>query len=79
VVATVAVGSASIIFFLLLLSESESKLGFGSTSLSLSTNDVFERHSSVLFQGILWKLHHFLMSSFVFLLPFFSYGLDWLY
>jgi hypothetical protein len=77
-VTTVAVGSASIICLLLLLSESESKSGLNSVSLSSATNDCFERHSSVLCQGILWKSHHFPVSFFIFPLPFFSCGLDWL-
>jgi hypothetical protein len=75
-VSTVALGSASFIDLILLLFESESELGIGSFSLSSSTNDYFERHSSVFFQGLLWKSHHFLMSFFIFPFPFFSCGLD---
>jgi hypothetical protein len=78
VVMTVAVGSATMICFLLLFYESESKSGLGFVSLSLATNDCFERHSSMLCHRILWKSHHFPVSFFVFLLPFFSCGLDWL-
>jgi hypothetical protein len=70
-------GSASMICPLLVFSESDSESGFGSLSLILATNDCFERHSSVLCQGILWKSHHFLVSFFFFLWPFFSCGLDW--
>jgi len=77
VVVTVAVGSSPMIYFLLLFFESESKSGLGSVSLSSNTNDCFERHSSVFFQGILWKSHHFLMP-FIFMLLFFSCGLEWL-
>jgi hypothetical protein len=37
--------------------ESDSESGFDSLSLISATNDCFERHSSVLCQGILWKSH----------------------
>ena len=73
VVVTVAMGSASMICLLPLFYESR----FSSFSLISATNDCFERHSSMLCQGLLWKLHHFLMSFFVFPWPFFSCGLDW--
>jgi hypothetical protein len=76
VIMTIEVGSTSIIFILLLLSESESDSGLGFASLSLTTNNCFERYSSVLCQGILWKSHHFSVSFSIFPLPFFSYGLD---
>jgi hypothetical protein len=76
VVATIAVGSALMISHLPIFLESDSKLGFGSLSLISATNECFEWHSSVLFQMILWKSHHFLVSLFVFLWPFFSSGLD---
>jgi hypothetical protein len=75
VVATMEVGPVSIIYLLPLFSKSYSESGFDSFSLILATTDCFERHSSVLCQGILWKLHHFLVSS-ILLLPFFSCGLD---
>ena len=77
-VATVAVGSTSMIYLILLFSESGSKLGFNSLSLSLTTNDYIERHSSVLCQGMLWNSHHFLVSFIEFLLPFLSCIWDWL-
>jgi hypothetical protein len=77
-VTMVAVGFASIFYFLLLFYESEFESRFDSFSLSSTTNDYFERHSSVLCQGLLWKSHHFPVSFFVFPLPFFSCGLDWL-
>jgi hypothetical protein len=64
VVSTVALGSTSFIDLILLLFELDSESGISSFSLSSSTNDYFERHSSVFFQGILWKSHHFLMSFF---------------
>jgi hypothetical protein len=78
VVVTLVVCSASIICLLLLFSESESELGLCSISLSSTTNDCFRKHSSVLCQGILWKSHHFLVSFFIFPIPFFSFGLVWL-
>ena len=64
VIAIVLVGSTSMICLLLLFSESYSESGLGSVSLRSSTNDYFERHSSVLCQGILWKSHNFLVSFF---------------
>ena len=76
-VATIAVGSASMIYLLPLFSESDSESRFGSLSLISITNDCFERHSSVLCQGILWNSHHFPVSFFVFPWPFFSCVLDW--
>lgn len=76
-VATIAVGSASMICPLPVFSESDYESGFGSLSLISTTNDCFGRHSSVLCQGLLWKSHHFLVSFFVFPWPFFSCGLGW--
>jgi hypothetical protein len=52
VVVKIIVGYASMICLLLLFSESKSELGLGSVSLSLTTNEFFERHSLVLCQGI---------------------------
>jgi hypothetical protein len=49
---TLAVGSASIICLLLLLFESDSESGLDFVSLSSTTNDCFEQHSSVLCQWI---------------------------
>jgi hypothetical protein len=77
-VAKIYVDSASIIYLLLLLFELESDSGLDFVSLISATNDCFERHSSMLCQGILWKSHHFLVSFFIFSLLFFSCGLDWL-
>jgi hypothetical protein len=57
--------------------ESNYESGFDILSLIFATNDYFEQHSSVLCQWILWKSHHFPVSFFIFLLPFFSCGLDW--
>jgi len=81
VVATMTLGSASIILFPLSLtmtlgSESESESGSDSEALILATNDCFERHLWVLYHGILWNLHHFPVYFFVFLLPFFACDLD---
>jgi hypothetical protein len=76
-VATVEVGSTSIICLLLLLYESDSMSRLRSVSLSSTTNECFEQHSLVLCQGILWKSHHFPVSFFIFQLPFFSDVLDW--
>jgi hypothetical protein len=76
VVTMVAMSYASMIYFLLLFFESNSKSRFISFSLSSPTNDYFERHSSVLCQGIFWKSHHFPMFFCVFSLPFFSCFLD---
>jgi len=45
---------------------------FASMALTSTTNDYFDWHSSVLFQGILWKSHHFPVSFFIFPLPFLS-------
>ena len=81
VVATVTLSSASMICFPLLLtatlgSESESELGSDFEALILANSDCFERHSSVLCHGLLWNSHHFLVSFFVFLFPFFTGDLD---
>jgi hypothetical protein len=66
VVPIVALGFASTFCHLLFFSKSEPKLGLESVSLSSTTNHYFERHSSMFFQGILWKSHHFLVSFFIF-------------
>jgi hypothetical protein len=78
VVVTVVVGSTSMICLLLLFFESGSKSRFDSLSLSLTTDDYIERHSSVLCQGLLWNSHHFPVSFLDFPLPFFSCIWDWL-
>jgi hypothetical protein len=59
---TIAVGSASMICPLQVFSESDSESGSDSLSLISITNDFFERHSSMLCQGLLWKSHHFPVS-----------------
>ena len=81
VVVTVTLGSASMICFPLSLSatlgsESDSKSGSNSEALILANSDCFERHSSVLCHGLLWNSHHFPVSFFVFLFPFFACDLD---
>jgi hypothetical protein len=68
--------STSMIYPLRVFSELDYESGFNSLYLISTTNDYFERHSLVLCQGILWKSHHFPVSSF-FLWFFFSYGLEW--
>jgi hypothetical protein len=75
-VTMVVVGSASMIYLLLLFYELESDSGIRSFSLSSTTNYCFERHSSVLCQEIFWKSYYFPMS-FIFPLPFFSCGVEW--
>jgi hypothetical protein len=71
VVVTVALGSASMIFFPLYGFDLESEPTSDSEAFILTTNDFFEQHSSVLCQGILWNSHHFSVYFFVFSLPFF--------
>jgi hypothetical protein len=78
VVAMVALGSTSMIHLLLSGSGSEFELASDSEAFTLATSDRFERQSTVLCQGILWKSHHFPVSFFVFLVSLFSCGLDWL-
>ena len=84
VVATVALGFASMTYFPLSISESEWEYGSNSEAFSLATSDYFVRHSLVLCQGLLWKSHHFLVSFFVFPFPLLVCDLDglsrgWLY
>jgi hypothetical protein len=78
VVATVVVGYASMIYMFSIFCGSDSELGFESLSFTSTTNEFFEQNSSMLFHGILWKSHQFLVSFFIFPLPFFSCVLDWL-
>jgi len=77
VVVIVVVGYASMICLFSIFSGLDYESGFVSLSFISATNDCFERHSSMLFQGIFWKSHHFPVSFFIFLLTFFSCGLDW--
>jgi hypothetical protein len=78
-VTMVEVGSTSMICLLLFLSKSGSKSSLISNSLTSTTNDGLEQHSLMLFQGILWKSHHFLVSFFIFSLLFFFRGLELFY
>jgi hypothetical protein len=78
VVATLALGSTSMICLPLSSFGSESESTSDSEDFTSTSSDCFERQSAVLCQGILWKSHHFPVSFFVFLLSFFPYGLDWL-
>ena len=75
---TVAVGSTSMMCLFSIFYGWDSQSQFASMALTLTTNDYFDWHSSVLFQGILWKSHHFPVSSFIFPLLLFSCGFDWL-
>ena len=75
---TVAVGSTSMMCLFSIFYGWDSQSEFASMALTSTTNDYFDWHSSVLFQGILWKSHHFPVSFFIFYLPFFSCVLDWL-
>jgi hypothetical protein len=79
VVATVALGSTSMIHIPLSGSVSESESASDSEAFTSATSECFERHSVVLCQGLLWKSHHFPVSFFVFLVSFFACGLYWLY
>jgi hypothetical protein len=78
VVATVALGSTSMIRLPLSGSGSESESASDSEAFTSATSDCFERQSTVLCQGLLWKSHYFPVSFFVFLVSFFACGLDWL-
>ena len=80
VVAMVILGSTSMICFPFsvtgklgstLYSKSESH----SKYFTSATNDCFKKHSLVLYEGCLCNLHHFQVSFYVFMLPFFSCGL----
>jgi hypothetical protein len=71
VVATVALGFVSMIYRPLSGSESKSKPASDSKAFTSATNDFFERQSTALCQGLLWKSHHFPVSFFVFTLSFF--------
>ena len=75
-VVMVALGSASMIQFPCYELEFDSRSN--SFSLRWNNNDYFKRYSSVLFQGILWNSQKFPMSLFIFSLPFFSRGLEWM-
>jgi hypothetical protein len=76
VVEMVALGSASMICLPFYGSDSNSKPASDSKAFTSATNNFFEMHLAVLFQGLLWNSHHFLMSLFIFPLSFFVYSLD---
>jgi hypothetical protein len=78
VIATVALGFASIIYLPFYGFDFELELAYDSKAFTSTTNDFFERKSIVLCKGLLWKPYHFLVSSFIFPLSFFVCGLDWL-
>jgi len=66
VVATMVLGSASIIsfpfLFLLLGSDSESEHASDYEAFNLATNNCLARHSLVFWVGLLWNSHHFLVA-----------------
>jgi hypothetical protein len=72
----VALGSASMIHCPIFGSHSESDPASDLEAFTSATNDCFERHSTVLCQGLLWNSDHFPMSFFVFPLSLFICGLD---
>jgi hypothetical protein len=71
VVATMALGSMSMIHISPFCSDSDLEPTSDSEAFTSATNDYFERQSTVLCQGLLWKSHHFPVSFFVFPLSFF--------
>jgi len=79
VVAMVVLGYASMICLPLSGSDSESEPTSNLQAFTSTTNDYFERQSTMLFQGILWKSQHFSVSFFVFSVSFFACGLDWFF
>ncbi len=80
VVATVTLGSASMIFFPfpfpLLGSDSRLEHASDSEAVNLVTNDYLVRHSLVLWVGLLWNSHHFPVSFLDFVVLFFSCSFD---
>jgi len=80
VVATVALGSTSMIYFPLsfhlLGSDLESKHVSDLEVFSSATLDSLAQHSLVLWVGLLWNSHHFPMSFFIFMVFFFSCSFD---
>ena len=77
-IAVVELGSTSMIYLPLSFSASVSKSNSGFRDFVLANKDFFELHSSVLFQGILWHVHHFIVFFLYFSLPLFTCALDWL-
>jgi hypothetical protein len=78
VVATLALGSVSMIHLPLSGSSSESEYASNSEAFTSATSNYFERQSTMLCQGLLWKSHRFPVSFFVFPVSFFAWRLDWL-
>jgi hypothetical protein len=78
VVATMALGSASIICFPLSFplsgSDSESEHASDSEAFNSATSDCLARHSLVLWVELLWNSHHFPVSFFGFVVLFFACG-----
>jgi hypothetical protein len=78
VVATMALGSASIICFPFSFplsgSDSESEHASNSEAFNSATSDCLARHSDVLWVELLWYSHHFPVSFFGFVVLFFSCG-----
>jgi hypothetical protein len=72
VVATMALGSVSMICLPISGFDSESKPASNLEAFTSATSDCFEQKSVVLCQGILWKSHHFPVSFFVFPVSSFS-------
>ena len=79
-VATVALGSTSMIYFPFSIPLSGFDLDFEPTfdseAFSSATNDCLAQHSLVLWVELLWNSHHFPMSFFVFVVSFFACGFD---
>jgi hypothetical protein len=73
-----ALVSASMISLPFSGSNSDSERTYDSKAFTSATNDFFERHSTMLCQGLLWNSHHFPLSFFVFPLSFFVCSLEWL-
>jgi hypothetical protein len=71
-----AMGSASMICLPFSGFDLESEPASNSKVFTSSTNDCFENQSIMLFQGLLWKSHHFPVYLFVFPLSFFAFFLD---
>lgn len=73
----VALGSAWMIYFPFLIpllgSNSELEHAPNSKSFSATTSDYLAWHSFMLWVGPLWNSHHFFVSLFSFVMPFFDY------
>lgn len=80
VVATVALGFTSMIFFPLSFSllgfDNKLEHAFNSEAFSSATSDCLAQHSIVLWVGLLWNSHHVYVSSFVFVVFLFACNFD---